>query len=175
MIILGVDPGTRIIGYGIIQTDGSKLKSVTYGVIKAMGIHQKELSAIRNPQFASASEVSGLANRLLISYQKLLNLIRQYQPDEIAIETVFYSMDVQATVKIGESRGIGLLAAATTKTPVYEYAPTEVKKSVTGNGRADKSQVAEMVKHLLALDKIPKPYDAADALAIAICHSHRKI
>jgi crossover junction endodeoxyribonuclease RuvC len=175
MIILGIDPGTRFIGYGIIQTSGSNLKYITCGVIKAIGSQQKYLAELKALHSNSTAEVSVLANRLLVSYQQLIKIIKQYQPDEIAIETVFYSQDIQATVKIGESRGIALLAAATTKTPIYEYAPTEVKKSVTGNGRADKSQVAEMVKHILALTEIPKPQDVTDALAIAVCHSHRML
>lgn len=169
MIILGIDPGTLIIGYGIIQSEKSNLKIITCGAIKTPV--KNSTSQIKN--FKLISDVSNLASRLLISYQELFKIIKQHKPDEIAIETVFYSQDVQATIKIGEARGIALLAAAITKTPVYEYSPAEVKKSVTGNGRADKSQVAEMVKHLLFLDAIPKPYDISDALAIAICHAHR--
>ena len=173
MLILGIDPGTRYIGYGVIEAKGPNLSPIDFGVIKAIGSQQKYLNELKKLHADQTAEVSIIANRLLITYQQLIKLIKKYQPDEIAIETVFYSQDIQATVKIGESRGIALLAAATTKTPVFEYAPTEVKKSVTGNGRADKSQVAEMVKHMLALEAIPKHFDATDALAIAICHSHR--
>jgi len=171
MIILGIDPGTRIIGYGIIQTE-PKTKVITYGVIKTQDALPKK-SAPRAPNSELSTDATTLSTRLLRSYQQILKIIKEYQPDQMAIETVFFSMDAQATIKIGEARGVALLAAATTSTPVYEYTPAEVKKSVTGNGRADKSQVAEMVKHLLSLDTIPKPYDATDALAIAICHTHR--
>ena len=162
MLILGIDPGTRIIGYGLIQTQ-PKTKVITYGVIKTQDALPKN----------SKCDATTLSTRLLRSYQQILKIIKEYQPDQMAIETVFFSMDAQATIKIGEARGVALLAAATTSTPVYEYSPAEVKKSVTGNGRADKVQVAEMVKNILSLDKIPKPYDASDALAIAICHTHR--
>ncbi|HLD36109.1 MAG TPA: crossover junction endodeoxyribonuclease RuvC [Planctomycetota bacterium] len=178
MLILGIDPGTRIIGYGLIQTQ-PKTKVITYGVIKtASGVRRQASNALdaqyttRNAQRKTQS-ASELSTRLLRSYQQILKIIKEYQPDQMAIETVFFSMDAQATIKIGEARGVALLAAATTSTPVYEYSPAEVKKSVTGNGRADKIQVAEMVKNILSLDEIPKPYDASDALAIAICHSHR--
>lgn len=169
MLILGIDPGTRIIGYGIIQTE-PKTKVITYGVIKTQDALPKK-SQPANPY--ATSEATTLATRLLRIYQQILKIIKEHQPDQMAIETVFFSLDAQATIKIGEARGVALLAAATTTTPVFEYAPTEVKKSVTGNGRADKVQVAEMVKNILKLDKIPKPYDASDALAIAICHAHR--
>ncbi|MFH1231999.1 MAG: crossover junction endodeoxyribonuclease RuvC, partial [Planctomycetota bacterium] len=160
MVILGIDPGTRIIGYGIIQSEGSKLKVITYGVIKTMSCVMRNALDVetQDPRLTDGQarlmtqDVSQLAARLLKGYQELFKIIKQHKPDEIAIETVFYSQDVQATIKIGEARGIALLAAAMTKTPVYEYSPAEVKKSVTGNGRADKSQVAEMVKHLLSLD-----------------------
>ena len=169
MLILGIDPGTRIIGYGIVETH-PKTKVITYGVIKTQDALPKK-SQPKNPY--ATSEATTLATRLLRIYQQILKIIKEYQPDQMAIETVFFSMDAQATIKIGEARGVALLAAATTSTPVYEYSPAEVKKSVTGNGRADKIQVAEMVKNILSLDEIPKPYDASDALAIAICHTHR--
>jgi crossover junction endodeoxyribonuclease RuvC len=171
MLILGIDPGTRIIGYGLIQTQ-PKTKVITYGVIKTQDALPKK-SQTANPY--ATSDATTLATRLLRIYQQILKIIKEYQPDQMAIETVFFSMDAQATIKIGEARGVALLAAATTSTPVYEYSPAEVKKSVTGNGRADKIQVAEMVKHILSLKEIPKPYDASDALAIAICHSHRML
>jgi crossover junction endodeoxyribonuclease RuvC len=162
MLILGIDPGTRIIGYGIIETN-PKTKAIAYGAIRTQEALPKK----------SACDASTLSVRLLRSYQQILKLIKKYQPDQMAIETVFFSLDAQAAIKIGEARGVALLAAAATSTPVAEYAPTEIKKSVTGNGRADKIQVAEMVKNILSLNDIPKPYDASDALAIAICHSHR--
>ncbi|MEW6027682.1 MAG: crossover junction endodeoxyribonuclease RuvC [Planctomycetota bacterium] len=162
MLILGIDPGTRIIGYGVIQTE-PKTKVITYGVIKTKDALPK----------GSKCDATTLSTRLLRSYQQILKIIKEYQPDQIVIETVFFSLDAQATIKIGEGRGIALLAAATTSTPVFEYSPAEIKKSVTGNGRADKVQVAEMVKNILSLKEIPKPYDASDALAIAICHAHR--
>jgi crossover junction endodeoxyribonuclease RuvC len=176
MLILGIDPGTRIIGYGIIRPEGSKLKLINYGVIKTVScVRRNALGVETQDPRCMTQDASQLAARLLKGYQELIKIIKQYRPDEMAIETVFYSQDAQATIKIGEARGTALLAAAVTKTPVYEYSPAEVKKSVTGNGRADKSQVAEMVKHILNLEQIPKPYDATDALAIAICHTHRML
>lgn len=162
MLILGIDPGTRIIGYGLIETE-PKTKAVAYGVIRTMEALPK----------GTKVDPTSLSIRLLRSYQQLLKIIKKYQPDQVAIETVFFSLDAQAAIKIGEARGVALLAAAATSTPVYEYAPAQIKKSVTGNGRSDKSQVAQMVKAILCLEKIPKPYDASDALAIAICHTHR--
>jgi crossover junction endodeoxyribonuclease RuvC len=175
MLILGIDPGTRVIGYGIIQSDKSKLKPIAYGVIRTQKHAPVHDSKSPIQYSIPTAEVSELADRLLTCYQEIVKLIKQYKPNEIAIETVFFSQDAQATIKIGEARGVALLAAATNKTPIYEYSPAEIKKSVTGNGRADKRQVAEMVKTILSLDKIPKPYDATDALAIAICHTHRML
>jgi crossover junction endodeoxyribonuclease RuvC len=168
MIILGIDPGTRIIGYGVVQTK-PQLKVITYGVIKTVSC---SADAGHNPRRIT-QDASQLARRLLKGYQQTLEIIKQYKPDEMAIETVFYSKNIQATIKIGEARAVTLLAAATANTPVYEYSPAEVKKSVTGNGRADKSQVAQMVRHILGLSRTTKPYDITDALAIAICHIHR--
>ena len=128
MLILGIDPGTRIIGYGLIQTQ-PKTKVITYGVIKtASGVRRQASNALdaqyttRNAQRKTQS-ASELSTRLLRSYQQILKIIKEYQPDQMAIETVFFSMDAQATIKIGEARGVALLAAAPNRKPVYEYSP----------------------------------------------------
>jgi crossover junction endodeoxyribonuclease RuvC len=153
--ILGIDPGTRIVGYCVLDV-GNRPNIVEYGIVKA-----------------ATKETTDLGSRLNKIYQELTKLIRQHKPTAMALENVFYAKDVQAMVKLGEGRAIAILAAAQAKIPLYEYSPAEVKKSVTGNGRADKTQVAEMVKHILGLAEIPKPADASDAIAIAICHIHR--
>ncbi len=175
---MGIDPGTRIVGYAILEAPSPRLggagqaefyqgstgsvysanggdsKVVTYGVIRA---------SLKEP----------LALRLKTIYQGLTKVLRKYRPDEVVIENVFYSKDAQATIKIGEGRGVALLCAANQNCTIYEYTPAEIKKSVTGNGRAHKTQIQEMVKLILGLAEIPKPADAADALAMAICHIHR--
>lgn len=153
MIILGIDPGTRIVGYGVLDKKGTIVRVQDYGVIKVVASDE-------------------LPKRLKGIYQGLQRLIKQVRPDMVVVEDVFYAKDVRATIKMGEGRGVVLLCAALKNIPLYEYTPAEVKKSVTGNGRADKSQVQKMVKHILGLKEIPKP-DEADALAIALCHTHR--
>jgi len=153
MKILGIDPGTRVIGYGLIEKRGSATVVRDYGVLRVSG----ELA---------------LTERLRKIYNELGHLLKRLKPKVIVVEDVFYAKDVRAMLKLGEARGVILLAAARTRAPIYEYTPAEIKKSVTGNGRADKSQVAKMVRLILGIKTEIKPYDAADALAIALCHSH---
>jgi crossover junction endodeoxyribonuclease RuvC len=157
MKILGIDPGTQVVGYGIIEKTGSRITAMEYGSIKA----SKNLGTF--PQ------------RLKIIYSTIMEIISRHQPDQMAIEEVFYSTNVKAAIKIGEGRGVVFLCAASANIPIAEYAATVIKKAVSGNGHAHKSQVQEMVKIILGLSEIPKPEDAADALAIAICHSHNLI
>ena len=153
MKILGIDPGTQVVGYGVIETVGSKLIAVEYGSIKT-------------------NKKQTFPQRLKEIHNRIMDIISQHQPDHMAIEEVFYGKNIKATIKIGEGRGIVFLCAAFANIPITEYAATIVKKAVVGNGSAHKGQVQEMVKIILDLPVIPEPEDASDALAIAICHSH---
>ena len=151
MKIIGIDPGTRILGYGIVYHRGNLLTPVAYGAI-------------------NTKSTDPIEQKLHIIYHSLTNVFEKYQPDIVAIEKVFYGKNVQSAIKIGEARGVALLAAANANLPVHEYEPTKIKKAVTGVGNAHKSQIQKMVQTILALSEMPKPADAADALAIAICH-----
>jgi len=154
MIILGVDPGTIVTGYGIIELNKNKISHITSGIIK--------LSATKS-----------LPEKLKIIYTELEKLIRTYKPDEFAIETAFYGKIIQSAMKIGYARGVSLLAAVNNKVLIAEYAPGEIKKAVVGRGSASKQQVAFMIKTILNLKKLKMKSDESDALAIAICHSFR--
>lgn len=151
--ILGIDPGTIKVGYGVIEKQGNNIKTLQYGAIKAKG---------RN-----------LPERLKKIYSELIKIIKKQKPTHIVVEKVFFSKDASATIKMGEGRGVALLAATHTKAEIFEYTPAEVKKAVTGNGRANKYEVQQMVRAILNLKDAPEPEDAADALAIAICHYNR--
>lgn len=153
MIILGVDPGTAITGYGIINVEGNKIHPLNYGCIYT--------------ETKNSSEI-----RLRIIFEKLTAIIEKYQPDEMAVEELFFNKNVRTALSVGQARGVILLAGAQKNIPVNEYTPLQVKQSVVGYGRAHKQQVQQMVKVFLNLQEIPKPDDAADALAIAICHAH---
>jgi crossover junction endodeoxyribonuclease RuvC len=152
--ILGIDPGSGATGYGIIETDGSTHRALAYGVIK---------TSSRKP----------FHQRLLKIYDELSRILARESVDVVAIEDVFYATNVQSALRLGHARGIPLLVAAQKKLPVCEYSPLEIKKAVVGYGRADKAQVQSMVQFLLKLPEIPTPDDAADALAVAICHAHQ--
>lgn len=153
MIILGVDPGTAITGYGILQSDGDALQMIAYGAITTP-------SDWKMPQ------------RLERIYAELVALIAQHQLTDAAIEKIFFSKNVRTALSVGQARGVALLAAAQAGLAIHEYAPLEIKRAVVGYGRAEKTQIQRMVKLLLQLDHVPQPDDAADALAIAICHAH---
>ena len=155
MRILGIDPGTRLVGYGIIEKRDDRLRVVECGVIKA------------------DKPAQDLAQRLKTIYQELKRVIKRFRPDAIAVEKVFYAQDPQATIKMGEARGVILLCAVDMKINTFEYSVAEIKKAVTGYGRAHKTQIQEMVKYLLRLAEVPKSPDAADALAVALCHAYR--
>ena len=155
MRILGIDVGTQIAGYSVIEIAGGKLKPLPYGEIKA------------------TSKKLAFPERLKKIYDGLTIVIQEYKPTEAVVEELFYGKNIKSAIKIGEGRGIAILCAANANIPVTEYAATVVKKSVTGMGNATKMQVQEMVKNILGLSEIPKPADAADAIAIAICHCHR--
>ncbi len=153
MIILGVDPGTAITGYGVLETIGNKFKLLDYGCIRTeAGI--------------------ALEQRLAHIYQGIILLINHWHPEEVAIEELFFNKNTRTALTVGHARGVIYLAAAHQKVSIQEYTPLQVKQAVVGYGRADKQQVQYMVKTLLNLSTLPKPDDAADALAIAICHAH---
>jgi crossover junction endodeoxyribonuclease RuvC len=154
MRILGIDPGSETTGYGLIESDGSKHFPITFGAIRTA------------PRLA-------FHERLLQIYKSLLAILAREEVHAVAIEGVFYSANVQSALKLGHARGVALLVAAQHGLPIFEYSPLEVKSAIVGYGRAEKSQVQMMVRLLLGLKEAPAPDDAADALAVAICHSHR--
>ena len=148
MKVLGIDPGTRRLGWGIVRKDGTRLVHVAHGVIKA-------------------DEKDSLANRLVVIERGLLEVLDAHAPDRASVEAIFFAKDAQAAAKLGHARGVALLVCARAGMEVAEYAPARIKRTVAGSGKAEKSQVALMVRALLRLLELPPP-DAADALAIAI-------
>lgn len=154
MRVLGIDCGTECTGYGVVDTDrAGELQSICHGAIHL-------------------SKRDSLPHRLTIIFKRLLDLIGEHQPEVVAIEEVFHAVNSQTALKLGEVRGVALLAAATCKVTIAEYSPLSVKSAVCGYGRADKEQVQFMVTRLLRLAEPPEPKDASDALAVAICHIH---
>jgi len=151
--VFGIDPGSERTGYGCVETDGSRHRLVACGAISTR---------------ADAS----FADKLLRIHAQLAVLIGESRPDCVAIESVFYAVNVRSALKLGHARGVAMLAAVEAGLPVVEYTPAEVKRAVVGYGRAEKHQVQHMVKLLLRLPAAPSPHDAADALAVAICHVH---
>jgi crossover junction endodeoxyribonuclease RuvC len=154
MRILGIDPGSEVTGYGLIESDGSRHSPILYGAIR---------TSPRRP----------FHDRLLEIYTHLMEILTREEIHAVAIEGVFYSANVQSALKLGHARGVALLVAAQKGLPVFEYSPLEIKSAIVGYGRAEKSQVQMMIRLLLNLSETPTPNDAADALAVAICHSHR--
>ena len=154
MRILGIDPGSDATGYGLIESDGSRHSSILFGAIRT------------SPRRA-------FHERLLQIYTQLMEILSREEIHAVAVENVFYSANVQSALKLGHARGVALLVAAQQGLPVFEYSPLEIKSAIVGYGRAEKSQVQMMVRLLLSLPETPTPDDAADALAVAICHSHR--
>ncbi len=155
MRVLGIDPGTIITGYGVVEDNNGDLSLIDYGTI-------------------TSGRKDSFPDRLKKIYDGLNEVIKKHKPGQVAVEKVFYGKSVKAAIKIGEGRGIAILCAASAGIPVSEYAPTVVKKSVVGSGSAQKVQVQEMVRVILNLSKCPEHFDASDALAIAICHCHRR-
>lgn len=151
MLILGIDPGIAIVGYSIVECKGNKFKAIDYGCIRTK-------SDLLFPE------------RIKIIYDSLTEIIKEYRPSDLAIEELFFNKNVKTAIKVGQARGVEILAAVNENLGIYEYTPLQIKQAVVGYGRADKNQVQEMVKMLLNLDKKPKPDDVADALAVAICH-----
>ncbi len=155
MIIFGIDPGSDRTGYGCVRTDGSRHALVTCG-------------AIRTPKSATFPE------KLLVIHSRLAALLSECRPDAVAIEDLFHAVNARSALKLGHARGVAMLAAVEAGLPVYEYTPAAVKRAVVGYGRAEKPQVQHMMKLMLGLAAAPSPHDAADALAVAVCHIHSR-
>ena len=154
MLVIGIDPGTAITGFGLVQEnpDGS-LIAVKYGVIQ------------------TSSDVD-MPQRLLELHRSLQKILLLHRPESGAVEKLFFQRNVRTALSVGQARGVAILALAEQSLPVAEYSPLEVKQAVAGYGGADKNQVQQMVRALLGLQEVPRPDDAADALAVAICHLH---
>lgn len=151
-IIIGIDPGTRVTGYGIIRLQGNKYVAMDYGCI---------IPPVK----------AKLSDRYLIIFDALELILEQYKPEALVVEAQYVGKNVKSALTLGQARGMAIIAAKRKGIAVYEYSPTSVKKAV-GSGRASKAQVQELVKMLLGLQVLPEPADAADALAVALCHSN---
>lgn len=152
--ILGLDPGTAITGYGILDCNGSDLTPLDYGCIRI-------------------PTTLALEDRYLALFESLNELIALYLPETVVLETQYVKLNPQSALKVGMARGVAIVAARSKKIEIVQYSPSSAKKAVTGSGRASKNQVQGMVQRLLCLQKPPTPFDASDALALAICHSHQ--
>ena len=153
MIILGIDPGYAIIGYGVIGYKANSFSTIEYGAITTQ-----------------AGEL--FTTRLAKIFNGMCDIIERTRPDALSIEKLFFNTNTTTAIDVAQARGVILLSATKYGIPVYEYTPLQVKSSVTGYGRAEKKQVMDMIKSILKLEKIPKPDDTADALALAVCHAH---
>ena len=154
MKVFGIDPGSARTGYGCVQSDGSRHRMIVCGAITIPVTH-------------------AFPEKLRIIHVELGILIARHQPDVVAIENLFHAVNARSALKLGHARGVAMLAAVEAGVPIFEYTPAEVKQSVVGYGRAEKGQVQSMVQLLLGLSEPPAPFDASDALAIAVCHLHR--
>ncbi len=155
MRVMGLDPGTAIMGWGVVDSDASrgKLIMVDYGAL-------------------TTRAKAPLVERLPLLYAGVLDVLDRYQPEAMSVEELFFTKNVSTAISVGHARGVAILAAAHRNVPVFEYTPLQVKQAVGGYGRADKAQMQEMVRLMLGLKSIPQPDDAADGLALAICHIH---
>jgi len=153
MIVLGIDPGTAATGYGVVERTGSQLRAIDYGCLETLS-------------------TQALPQRLLEIHSAVIELIDSHHPRFVGVERLYFNRNVQTAFAVGQARGVVLLAAAERGLPVFEYGPHEVKMAVTGYGRADKGQVQRMVQVVLGMTVLPRPDDAADALAVAICTAH---
>lgn len=153
MLTLGIDPGTALLGFGVVES-GDESRVVDYGAI------------------ATRPE-SAMPDRLNELFERVTALLGDYRPDVLAVEQLFFARNVTTAIAVGQARGVVLLAAARAGVPVVEYSPSEVKHAVVGYGKAGKTQMQEMVRIILGLDHVPQPDDAADALAVALCHAQR--
>ena len=153
MVILGIDPGYAIVGYGVLEYKNNHFKTIDYGAV-------------------TTEAGMNFNRRLEIIYDELSELMEKYNPDALSVEKVFYNSNAKTVIDVSQARGVIMLAAQKHNIPVFEYTPLQVKQSVVGYGRAEKKQIQEMIKRILFLEKVPKPDDTADALAMAICHAH---
>ncbi len=153
MLILGIDPGIAILGFGIVKYEANKFTVIDYGAI-------------------TTEAGTPMSRRLSQIYSSLTDIILKYKPDAFAVEELFFNKNIKTALTVGHARGVAVLAGSICGVQVYEYTPLQVKQAVVGYGRAEKSQIQQMVKILLNLREIPKPDDVADALAVAICHGN---
>lgn len=153
MIILGIDPGYAIVGYGVVNSDGIRFRPMEYGAV-------------------TTKAKTEFSDRLKRIFSGITAIIDQYHPDAMSIEKLYFNTNTTTAIDVAQARGVIVLAATLKGVPIFEYTPLQVKQSVTGYGRAEKKQVMEMVKQMLHLNEVPHPDDTADALALAICHGH---
>lgn len=153
MRIIGIDPGIAIMGFGILDYKQNKFSVVNYGAV-------------------TTTNRESMPKRLEILYDSLESILKEYKPDAVAFEELFFNQNAKTAILVGQARGISILCAQRNNIDIYEYTPLQVKQAVAGYGRAEKKQIQYMVKVLLNLKEIPKPDDTADALAVAICHGH---
>ena len=153
MVILGIDPGYALIGYGVISYNAGRFKTINFGAV-------------------TTSPSLSFPQRLEVIYRDINQLIKEFKPDALSIEKLFFNTNTTTAIDVAQARGTILLAAQMNGVPIYEYTPLQVKSAVVGFGRAEKTQVMEMTRSLLGLAKVPKPDDTADALALAICHAN---
>lgn len=153
-IILGIDPGTTVMGYGVIEQTRQQLRVVQYGVIH---LHRYKSHALKLQKI----------------FTRVRDLVNDFHPDEMALEAPFYGKNVQSMLKLGRAQGVAMAAALVREIPITEYAPRKVKQAVTGHGNASKEQVARMLMSLLQLPAMPDLLDASDALALAVCHAYQ--
>lgn len=153
MIILGIDPGYAIVGYGVLDYRNNHFSVLDYGAI-------------------TTDAGTPFNERLEIIFDQLCAIIDRWKPEAMSVEKVFYNNNAKTVIDVSQARGVIMLAAQKGRVPVFEYTPLQVKQSVVGYGRAEKKQIQEMVRRILSLEKVPKPDDTADALAMAICHGH---
>lgn len=155
-VIMGIDPGTSIMGYGVILERGSKIELITMGIVRMDHLEDHFLKLQR-------------------IFEKTVKLIDEFKPDMVALEAPFYGKNIQVMLKLGRAQGIAMAAALSRNIPINEYAPRKIKQSITGNGSAGKEQVAAMLQRLLNFKETPEFLDATDGLAVAVCHSFQKI
>ncbi len=155
-VIMGIDPGTSIMGYGVILEKGNKIELITMGIVRMDHLDDHFLKLQR-------------------IFEKTIMLLDEYKPDTMALEAPFYGKNIQVMLKLGRAQGIAMAAALSRNIPVNEYAPRKIKQSITGNGNAGKEQVAAMLQRLLNFKETPEFLDATDGLAVAVCHSFQKI
>lgn len=154
-IILGIDPGTIIMGYGVVRKVNNKPEMITMGVV-------------------NLQKIDGHYLKLKMIFERTLGLIESFTPDELAIEAPFYGKNVQSMLKLGRAQGVAIAAAMARQVPVFEYAPKKIKMAITGSGSASKEQVASLLKSMLNFNELPKNLDATDGLAAAVCHCYQQ-